>query len=64
MSGFRVSQRIFKSSMQTWEELFAEAAEFASTLAPDRLINISHSCDNSEGVVCVWFWEEVPAPAE
>lgn len=64
MNGFRVQFRIFKSGMQSWEVLFGEAAAFASTLATDRLINISHSCDSREGVVCVWFWEDVPATIE
>jgi hypothetical protein len=49
--------KMFRSSLTTWEALFAEAAEFASQLGPDRLITVSHSSDNGEGVVAVWYWE-------
>ena len=52
----RVSFRIFRSHWQSWEELFDQAADFASTLGPGRLISISHSEDDNEGVVTVWFW--------
>jgi hypothetical protein len=49
--------KIFRSSLNTWESLFAEAAEFASRLGPERVITISHSADQGEGVVAVWYWE-------
>ncbi|HEX5272945.1 MAG TPA: hypothetical protein VFW33_20755 [Gemmataceae bacterium] len=49
--------KIFRSSLNTWESLFAEAAEFAGQLGPERLITVSHSADNGEGVVAVWYWE-------
>jgi hypothetical protein len=49
--------KMFRSSLTTWESLFAEAAEFASQLGPERLISVSHSSDNGEGVVAVWYWE-------
>ncbi len=49
--------KLFRSSLTTWESLFAEAAEFAGQLGPDRLITVSHSADNGEGVVAVWYWE-------
>jgi hypothetical protein len=35
--------------------LLEEAAEFARQLDPRQLISISHSADNSEGVVVVWY---------
>ena len=37
----------------SWDKVLAEAAEYASRVGPDRLINISHSMD---GIVVVWFW--------
>jgi hypothetical protein len=49
--------KMFRSSLTTWESLFAEAAEFASQLGPERLINISHSADGGEGIVTVWYWD-------
>ena len=48
----------FKSSLSSWDSLFTEAAAFASTLQPDRLITISHTARHSEGVVVVWYWAE------
>jgi hypothetical protein len=46
----------FRSGMSSWANLFTEAAEFASRIGPDDLINISHSEDSNEGVVTVWYW--------
>ncbi|MBN1442203.1 MAG: hypothetical protein JXA90_05805 [Planctomycetes bacterium] len=59
----RAAFRMFRGTFSTWESLFEEAAAFASTLDPGRLINISHSEDHSDGVVTVWFWEDED-PAE
>ena len=54
----RVRFEVFRSALSTWNTLFEQAAEFASNIPPDRLITISHSADNSEGVVTVWYWSE------
>jgi hypothetical protein len=48
----------FRGTFTTWDELFAEAAGFAAQIAPERLISISHSADQSRGVVTVWYWDE------
>ena len=50
--------RIFQSTWSSWESLFEEASQFATELGPKRLINISHSADQSRGVVTVWYWSE------
>ena len=39
----------------------SEAAAFASTLQPNQLINISHSADNSNAVIIVWYWSKLPS---
>ena len=52
----RVRFEIFKSSLKSWPTLFQEAADFAETIRPERLIGISHSVQSSEGVVAVWYW--------
>lgn len=49
----------FQSSFDSWDTMFGEAAKFAATLSPGRLINISHSEDHSEGVVVVWYYVPV-----
>jgi len=51
---FAIFQRTF--TLSSWDSLLADAAEFANSLQPDRLINISHSADQSTGVVVVWYW--------
>ena len=50
--------KVYRGIMASWDELFAEAAAFASTLDRDRLISISHSEDQQDGVVTVWYWAE------
>jgi hypothetical protein len=54
----RVHYRMFRGTFETWDQLFTQAADFASTLTPEQLISISHSEDGNDGVVTVWFWGE------
>lgn len=56
----RANFRIFKSTMKYWDTLLEEASQFASELGPQLLINIAHSCDHSEAVVVVWYWDKQP----
>ncbi|MFC1852717.1 hypothetical protein ACFL27_21160 [candidate division CSSED10-310 bacterium] len=51
-----VTYKMFRGTFKSWEVLFQEATSFANLLSQDRLISISHSCDNNDGVVVVWFW--------
>ena len=48
--------RVFRSSLASWETLFEEAGTFASSIGKERLINITHSDYNLEGIVVVWYW--------
>lgn len=50
--------RVFRSNWSSWTALLQEAADFASALGRDRLISISHSADQSDGVVVVWYWQD------
>lgn len=52
----KVRFEVFRSSFQSWDRLFEDAAHFASALGRDRLIAISHSADQKIGVVTVWYW--------
>jgi len=52
----RVEFKIYRGLLTSWNELFSEAASFATEIGPLRLINISHSEDANEGVVTVWYW--------
>ena len=53
----QVKYQIFKSRTQSWDTLCAEAAAFASEKGRERLINVSVSEDQNEGVIVVWYWE-------
>ncbi len=55
----RVRYRLFSSAFKSWEALCDEAAEFATSLGKDRLINISVSQADTggKGVVFVWYWD-------
>lgn len=57
----RATFRTFESYEESWDGLFARAAEFAGRLGPDRVIGISHSESvRSKGIVVVWYWEPAP----
>jgi hypothetical protein len=56
--GLVVRFKVFRGIVATWSELFTKAAEFANTLEPNRLITISHSEDQQDGIVAVWYWGE------
>ena len=60
----RVRCRMFRGTIKPWEQLFDEAAEFASSLRPEELISISHSEDGNDGVVAVWYWVDLPEGRE
>jgi hypothetical protein len=56
----KVEFQIFKGgSFVPWDDLFAQAARFATEVGSERLITISHSEDHNVGVVVVWYWTEV-----
>lgn len=55
--GRRVARfQVFRGTFSTWDTLFNQAAEFATSVGPDRLITIAHSEDNNESVIAVWYW--------
>lgn len=57
--------KVFRGTFKSWETLFQEAADFASLLRPERVVSISHSEGNGEGLVTVWYWQGRPdAPTE
>jgi hypothetical protein len=54
----KLEYKMFKSAFASWEELFAQAARFATEKGDMRVVNISHSCDGGKGVVTVWYWAD------
>ena len=55
----KVEFQIFKGgSFVPWDDLLAQAAQFATEVGSERLITISHSADHHVCVVVVWYWTE------
>jgi len=54
----KVKYKLFRGSFASWDELFTEAAEFASQIGPTLVINISHAVAGTDGTVAVWYWSE------
>lgn len=54
----KVQFEIFRSDVNSWQNLFEQAANFATLIEREKIINISHSADNGTGIVTVWYWEE------
>ena len=59
---WRMAYKYFRGMLASWDELFTEAAQFATEVGPERVVGISHSCDDSDGVVTVWYWTEAETP--
>jgi len=55
----RVAFEVFRGGLfAAWQDLYERAAAFATQLGPQRVINISQSCDHSQKIVTVWYWTE------
>ena len=52
-----VVYKIFRGTFCSFDDLFSQAADFATQIGPHHLISISHSEDKDDGVVTVWYWE-------
>ena len=55
--GTTVKCETFTSATKSWPVLTAEAAEFATSIGKERLMNIIVTADNGVGTVFVWYWE-------
>ncbi len=51
-----VDVKVFTSNARAMGDIAEDAAAFASTLRPDRLISISHSKEGQGIWICVWYW--------
>lgn len=55
----KLQYKTFKSSWDSWDNLFKQASEFADRIGRENVLNISQSCNgNNEGVVTVWYWQD------
>jgi hypothetical protein len=50
-----MAYKYFRGTLISWEELFDQAAAFASEVGRDRVPGISHSSDRGNGVVAVGY---------
>ena len=53
-----VKFKIFRGTFSSWDKLLQKAADFASFVGKDRLVNIAQSEDSEESVIVVWYWSE------
>lgn len=53
----QVKVRIFSSNARSMGDICSEAADFASSLIPTQLINISHTKEDAAIWVAVWYWD-------
>ncbi len=53
---WRMAYRVFRGTLATWDQLFTQAADFATEVGSERVVSISHSADQHDGVVTVWYW--------
>ena len=60
-SPWRMTFKYFRGTFATWDELFGQAADFATEIGSQRVVNISHSSDRGDGLVTVWYWTDEPA---
>jgi hypothetical protein len=52
-----MAYRVFRGgAFVTWDQIFTDAAKFATELGPEKVLGISHSEDKGDGVVTVWYW--------
>ena len=52
-----LKKKMFSATFKSWEELFDQATEFATTIGEGNVQSISHSQDGMSGIVVVWYWE-------
>ena len=63
---WRMAYKYFRGTLASWDELFGQAAAFASEVGRENVLGISHSCDECDGVVTVWYWtteDEISPPS-
>jgi hypothetical protein len=55
---WRLAYKYFRGTLATWDELFTNAAQFATEVGSECVVGISHSADQGDGVVTVWYWTQ------
>jgi hypothetical protein len=47
---------VFRATLSTWNSLFEDASTFATEIGKERLVTITTSADQGDGIVVVWYW--------
>jgi hypothetical protein len=55
---WRLAYKYFRGTMAACDELFDDAAQFATEVGSEYVVGISHSADEDDGVVTVWYWTQ------
>jgi hypothetical protein len=56
---WRLAYKYFRGgTLTTWDELFGNAAKFATEVGSEYVVGISHSADQGDAVVTVWYWTQ------
>jgi len=55
---WRMAYKYFRGTLASWDELFDQAAQFATEIGTEYVVGISHSADRGDGVVTVWYWTQ------
>jgi hypothetical protein len=53
---WQMAFRVFRGTFATWDELFTDAAAFATEIGTERVLSIFYLADRGDGVVTVWYW--------
>lgn len=54
-----VGFEIFRAAGRTpWDTLLSQASAFATQLGRENIINISHSSEDGQGTVVVWYFKK------
>lgn len=55
-----VAFKVFRASGDTtWDKILQAAADFASAVGAEQVVNISHSSDSGSGTVVVWYLKQI-----
>lgn len=50
--------KLFRSETESWETMFQKAADFMSTIGPEKTIGITTTQQSYVGIVTVWYWSD------
>ena len=58
----QVTFKSYQSLTRSWDDLRQDAAQFASGVGRENLINITVTAQGGIGILTVWYWGDGPSP--